>query len=73
MSTGTGIIHIAPGHGAEDNKIGEHYNLPSPSPVNSCGKLEEETGIFKDKNIEEANKEIIEYLKSKEIYFITQQ
>lgn len=65
ISTGTGIIHIAPGHGAEDNKIGEHYNLPSPSPVSGCGKLEEETGIFKDKTIEEANKEIIKYLKSK--------
>ncbi|NOX71848.1 MAG: class I tRNA ligase family protein, partial [Candidatus Micrarchaeota archaeon] len=39
MDTGTGMVHIAPGHGAEDNQIGKEYNLPELSPVDDQGKL----------------------------------
>ncbi len=69
ISTGTGIIHIAPGHGMEDNSIGEYYNLPNPSPVNEQGKLEEGTGIFECENTEKANKDILDYLESKNLLF----
>jgi len=69
---GTGVIHIAPGHGEEDYLLGIKFNLPIYSPVN-------EKGVFSDvelKNIElnifgqqvfKANSIIIDYLKSKNI------
>ena len=69
ISTGTGIVHIAPGHGAEDHIIGEYYGLPSPSPVDEQGKLKEETGIFKNLKIDEANKQISDYLESRDLLF----
>ncbi len=62
--TGTGIVHIAPGHGEEDYEIGLEYNLPVLSPVDDEGKFTEEVEMWKGKNVFEANPEIIEHLKS---------
>lgn len=61
MDTGTGIVHCAPGHGAEDNKIGMHYNLPVLSPVDDEGKLTEGTG-FEGIFVKKADPLIIEHL-----------
>ena len=69
ISSGTGIIHIAPGHGLEDFKLGEYYNLPSPSPVDEKGRLDKTTGIFYGKKVEDVNCEIINYLKDKNLLF----
>ena len=35
--TGTGFVHIAPGHGLDDYNIGRQNNLPIYSPVNDDG------------------------------------
>ncbi len=63
MDAGTGIVHCAPGHGAEDNKIGEHYNLPILSPVDDAGCLTEGTG-FEGMFVKDADKHIVELLKT---------
>jgi len=34
---GTGIVHIAPGCGAEDYQLGKQYNLPLVAPLNDEG------------------------------------
>ena len=34
---GTGIVHIAPGAGAEDYKLGKEYGLPVIAPLNEAG------------------------------------
>ncbi len=62
---GTGCVHIAPGHGEEDYQIGLKYNLPIISPVDDGGVFTEEAGIFKGKQVFEANDEIIEVLEEK--------
>ena len=62
MDAGTGIVHCAPGHGADDNKIGEHYNLPILSPVDDAGCLTEGTG-FTGQFVKDADKGIIELLR----------
>ncbi len=46
METGSGLVHIAPGHGEVDNRLGRHYGLPEPSPVDDSGKLTAEAGEF---------------------------
>ena len=35
--TGTGFVHIAPGHGQDDYNVGRQYNLPIYSPVDDDG------------------------------------
>ena len=38
-STGTGFVHIAPGHGLEDYQLGAANGLPIYSPVDDDGRL----------------------------------
>ena len=63
MDTGSGLVHIAPGHGEVDNKLGKHYGLPEISPVDDKGNLMEKTGKFEGMYVKKADKPIINYLK----------
>ena len=48
---GTGLVHIAPGHGFDDYEIGKKYNLPifCPVGVNGCFTTGKYEGVyFKD-------------------------
>ena len=49
MSDGTGIVHIAPAFGEDDNRVGRDYNLPFVQFVNGKGEMTEQTpyaGVF---------------------------
>jgi len=61
---GSGCVHTAPGHGQEDYVTGKKYNLPTVMPVDSKGRFEEEAGEFKKMHVFDANKKIIDKLKS---------
>jgi isoleucyl-tRNA synthetase len=37
--TGTGFVHIAPGHGLDDYNLGRQHDLPIYSPVDDDGRL----------------------------------
>jgi isoleucyl-tRNA synthetase len=63
MEEGTGCVHTAPGHGAEDFEASKVYNLPVLVPVNDRGVLTEEAGSFAGLHVEKANSKIIESLK----------
>jgi isoleucyl-tRNA synthetase len=39
LEQGTGAVHTAPGHGAEDFEIGAKYGLPVYCPVDPAGKI----------------------------------
>jgi isoleucyl-tRNA synthetase len=39
LEDGTGLVHIAPGHGREDNVLGLRCGLPAYSPVNAHGRF----------------------------------
>lgn len=43
--TGTGAVHIAPGHGADDYNVGMQYGLPVLSPVDDDGNYTAECGV----------------------------
>jgi len=62
MDTGTGLVHIAPGHGESDNRLGKQYKLPEISPVDEKGRLTEEAGEFAGIFVKDADKFIIEKL-----------
>ncbi|MBN2831003.1 MAG: isoleucine--tRNA ligase [Candidatus Omnitrophica bacterium] len=63
---GTGLVHIAPGHGSEDYLVGLKYKLEIIMPVDNKGNFDDSTGEFKGLNCLEANKLIIERLEEKE-------
>ena len=60
---GTGVVHIAPGHGTDDYLAGKKYNLEIYNPVDDYGRFYESLPIFGGKKIRECNDEIIELLK----------
>ncbi|MFO1475724.1 MAG: isoleucine--tRNA ligase [Verrucomicrobiota bacterium] len=49
--TGTGFVHIAPGHGLEDYQLGRQNGLPIYSPVNDDGALARTTDLPADQQI----------------------
>lgn len=63
QEAGTGCVHTAPGHGADDFKVGMKYGLPVINPVNDGGAYTEEVPEFVGMNIFKANPLIIEKLK----------
>ncbi|SHH88080.1 isoleucine--tRNA ligase [Clostridium grantii] len=60
LSDGTGIVHIAPAYGEDDNLIGKKYNLPSINLVDLEGKfvdaVEPWAGLF----VKKADPKILE-------------
>jgi len=66
MDEGTGIVHIAPGHGREDYILGKEVGLDIYSPVDEKGKFTSEAGDFEGLTTEEASKKVLEILKEKD-------
>ena len=62
LSTGTGAVHTAPGHGEEDYLVGVRFGLPMPMPVTDDGTFDAGGGPFAGMNVREANPRIIEWL-----------
>ena len=67
METGTGQVHIAPGHGADDYVAGVENGLPILSPVDDHGRFTEEVGVpvWAGKYVFDANREVIALLREK--------
>jgi isoleucyl-tRNA synthetase len=65
--TGTGAVHIAPGHGADDYQAGREHGLDILSPVDADGKYTAECGLpeFVGKHVFSSNEGIIEILTAK--------
>src|SRR6266480_1572168 len=65
--TGTGLVHIAPGHGADDYNLGKDNNLPILSPVDDHGRLTEEAGLpnLTGKYVFDANADIVNLLRER--------
>ena len=63
---GTGIVHIAPGHGEDDYKFGHLDNgLPIISPVDAKGKFTDEFHECSGEHVFKANKKISDILDRK--------
>jgi len=56
LEEGTGLVHIAPGHGREDNLLGMKCGLPAYSPVLGDGRFDESVPEWiRGKTVWEAN------------------
>ncbi len=65
MDTGTGVVHTAPSHGAEDFATGVKYGLDATSNVDEKGILRNGPPEYTGKRVWDANQPIIELLKSR--------
>ena len=62
MDTGTGVVHTAPSHGAEDFITGVKYGLDATSNVDEKGILRNGLPEYDGKHVLEANQPIIDLL-----------
>jgi isoleucyl-tRNA synthetase len=65
--TGTGAVHVAPGHGSEDYLAGQQNGLGLLSPVDDLGKFTAEVGVdfLVGQHVHESNVPIIKLLAEK--------
>jgi isoleucyl-tRNA synthetase len=65
MDTGTGVVHTAPSHGAEDFMTGVKYGLDATSNVDEKGIMRNGLPEYEGKRVWDANAPIIELVRSR--------
>ena len=66
---GTGIVHMAPGFGEDDQIVCEENNIQLVCPVDDQGRFTNEVTDYNGINVFDANEKIILYLKERNILF----
>jgi isoleucyl-tRNA synthetase len=59
LDSGTGAVHTAPGHGADDFETGMRFGLPILNPVDGSGHFTNEAGPYAGLPIFDANETIV--------------
>jgi len=70
---GTGIVHIAPGCGAEDFQLGKELDLPLLDPIDETGKYVAGYDWQTGESVFEVNERVFEKLKETETYYRKQK
>lgn len=65
IDTGTGVVHTAPSHGAEDFMTGLKYNLDATTRVDEAGIMREGLPEYDGKKVFEANAPIVDLLRKR--------
>jgi isoleucyl-tRNA synthetase len=67
MDTGTGAVHIAPGHGEDDYSLGHKNGLPILSPVDDHGRYTDDCELpnLTGKYVFDANADIVTLLRER--------
>jgi isoleucyl-tRNA synthetase len=65
LDQGTGAVHTAPSHGADDFYTGQKYGLDTVCDVDATGRIRSGLPEYVGKTVFEANQPIIELLKSR--------
>lgn len=65
LTDGTGVVHIAPAYGEEDNLLGKKYNLPLVNLLDAEGKFIECVEPWAGMFVKKADPKILEYLAEK--------
>jgi isoleucyl-tRNA synthetase len=66
---GTGIVHVAPGCGAEDFALGKTLGLPMIAPLDESGIVIPGFGPFSGRDVRDVAEPIIESLKDKHRFY----
>ena len=65
LDEGTGIVHIAPGAGAEDFELSRVHGLPVLTPIDESGRFLPGYGPFEGLSTDEAAESIVEALRDR--------
>jgi len=63
LDAGTGLVHTAPGHGADDFNTGRRYGLEIYTPVNHRGQFTPDVPFWAGMHVFKANPAIVEHLR----------
>ena len=66
---GTGIVHIAPGAGAEDFRLGNENGLPVIAPLDDAGVYMTGFGFLDGRPVSGVNNDIFDDLKRKNVFY----
>jgi isoleucyl-tRNA synthetase len=66
---GTGIVHIAPGCGAEDFQLGKALGLPVIAPLDESGIVLDGFGALSGRDVRDVTEPIIEHLKATDRFY----
>ncbi len=69
LTDGTGIVHIAPAFGEDDNIVCKQNDIPLINLVDTQGKFVDEVTPWKGMFVKDADPKVIEYLKEKGILY----
>jgi len=73
LGDGTGIVHIAPAFGEDDNRMGREHDLPYFMTVTDNGRMIDAVDKFKGMWFKDADKEIIKDLKNRGLMYKVEQ
>ena len=65
LEAGTGVVHTAPGHGADDFATGQKYGLEVYAPVGPAGHFLDSVELFAGQRVFDANQNVQEELKKR--------
>ncbi len=65
LDAGTGLVHTAPGHGADDFHTGKRYGLDIYTPVNHRGEFTPDVPLWAGIHVFKANPLIVEHLRER--------
>jgi isoleucyl-tRNA synthetase len=60
---GTGVVHIAPGFGEDDYRLGQAENLPAPCPIDAEARFTAEVPDYAGRAVKETDEDIMKRLK----------
>ncbi|MCB2312856.1 isoleucine--tRNA ligase [Clostridium tagluense] len=73
LTDGTGIVHIAPAYGEDDNLLGKQNDLPLINLVDVEGKFVDCVTPWKGVFVKDADAKILEYLKENNVLYKTEK
>jgi isoleucyl-tRNA synthetase len=73
MDQGTGVVHTAPSHGADDFATGLKYKLDATSNVDEAGIMRNGLPEYEGNKVFEANAPILELLKKRDVLLHTEK
>lgn len=65
LDSGSGCVHTAPGHGADDFFTGQKYGIPVYSPVDDHGRFTDDVEHWAGINVFKANPLIVEFMRER--------
>jgi isoleucyl-tRNA synthetase len=61
---GTGVVHIAPGFGEDDQRVAEENDIGLVVPVDESGRFTDDVPEWAGQNVLDSNKDVIAHLKA---------